>query len=586
MGNAGAVVTCDDDRCRVACWQEAGLIFVAASALLILFQIYLQNVHITTTNGLWKSVGVRSWISDPGWRRIDFANVLYFPVQALSCCVLEAFGVFPHQIWRQLAILNGLAGGAGAAAVYVFTLRWLGSHTAALFTTVLYAGTGFYLLLSVINEDIMPGAVLVLISTLLACAWFARATAARIACVAILFSLGWLWEWRLIFPALPAMLLALFLAAGSWRQRAGRPLFFLLAMSCMPAGLTMLYWASHHGGPPTVADFAVRLYWAGKGLGTGWGGFSAHKLMFCLVGMDQSLFGAQNVSVWGIWLTYPKIAWETGIGSLLLLGLSAMAIIYAWGRRRDPTIFTSTVLLGGTFVAGTVFNLYSQPQDPQMVINVMLWTIPALGLVANAILSAPERGPFSRFWRVPATVVLALAVLLPDAYNANALAVQRGDDAANEGLVARLAARFDPARTVFLQQGFEGILTWEFVIWGGDPTGWFADSELPPASTAEQSLKYISATRALVIHPDWSAGAVADDLKREIDLAMDRGYEVVAAPIYLASDHTWVSSFATLKNASTAEAMREMMRTNYRLVRVFSDPVGGTYSSVVRRVSP
>ena len=586
MGNTGAAVTHDDDRCPVAWSTEAGLIFFAASALLILFQIYLQNVHIATTNGLWKSVGVRSWISDPGWHRIDFANVLYFPVQALSCGVLEALGAFPHQIWRQLAVLNGLTGGAGAAAVYVFILRWLGSRAVALLAAVLYAGTGFYLLLSVINEDIMPGAVLVLISTLLACGWFARPTAARIAWVAVLFSIGWLWEWRLIFPTLPAMLLALLLTTGSWHQRIGWPLWFLLAMSDVPAGLTILYWASHHGQPPTTAEFFVSLYWAGKGLGTGWGGFSSDKFMFWLVGMDQSLLGGRNVTAWGAWWAYPTIAWEMAVGNLLLLGLLAMALIHAWRRRGDPAIFTSAVLLSGTFAAGTVFNLYSQPQDPQMVINVMLWTIPAFGLVANAILTVPQRSPLSRCWTLPETTVLALAVLLPAAYNVNALAAQRGGDAMNEAVVARLAARFDPARTVFLQQGFEGIISWELVIWGGDPLGWFADSALPPASRAERSLKCISATSAVGIHPDWSAQAIVNDLKREIDLAMDRGYRVVASPAFLEPDQDWMGSFATLKNADAAGAIRAMIHANYRLVPVFSDPVGGTYSSVVRDVSP
>src|SRR6476661_8952571 len=99
------IATYNNKRCLVTWWQEAGPIFVAASALLILFQLSLQNVHIATTNGLWKSVVVRSWISDPDWHRIDFANVLYFPVQALCCRILGALGVFPLQIWRQLAIL-------------------------------------------------------------------------------------------------------------------------------------------------------------------------------------------------------------------------------------------------------------------------------------------------------------------------------------------------------------------------------------------------------------------------------------------------------------------------------------------------
>ncbi len=176
---------------------------ILAASLLIFLQIYLQNVHIATTNGLWKSIIVRQWIAHPSWSLIDDANALYFPVQMLSCELLERLGIFSDQIWRQLAVLNGLFGGLGAAAVYVFTLRWLNSRATAILATALYGGSGFYVLLSVIDEDIMPGAVLVLIATLLACAWFAEPIPRRIGIVATIFTVGLLWEWRLIFPRLP-----------------------------------------------------------------------------------------------------------------------------------------------------------------------------------------------------------------------------------------------------------------------------------------------------------------------------------------------------------------------------------------------
>ena len=78
------------------------------------------------------------------------------------------------------------------------------------------------LLLAVINEDIMPGYTLVLVSMLLAGLWFDRPTVARVIAVGVLFTLGWLVEWRLIFPTLPALLLALAIApvpirAARWR---------------------------------------------------------------------------------------------------------------------------------------------------------------------------------------------------------------------------------------------------------------------------------------------------------------------------------------------------------------------------------
>ena len=78
------------------------------------------------------------------------------------------------------------------------------------------------LLLAVINEDIMPGYTLVLVAMLLAGTvvrpagpraawrWSARSS-----------PLGWLVEWRLIFPTLPALVLALASSAGRSARRAG-----------------------------------------------------------------------------------------------------------------------------------------------------------------------------------------------------------------------------------------------------------------------------------------------------------------------------------------------------------------------------
>ena len=55
---------------------------------------------------------------------------------------------------------------------------------------------------------------------LLAGLWFDRPTVARVMAVGVLFTLGWLVEWRLIFPTLPALLLALAIAPVPLLRRA------------------------------------------------------------------------------------------------------------------------------------------------------------------------------------------------------------------------------------------------------------------------------------------------------------------------------------------------------------------------------
>ena len=551
-------------------WPATFAVFAAAAFALLAFQMYLQNVNIATTNGLWKSIDVKRWIATPSWQRVDFANVLYFPVQALWCLLLEHLGIFRGQIWRQLAVLNGLAGGIGAAAVYLFTLRWQGRHTVALLTTFAYCGTGFYLLLSVIDEDIMPGAVLVLIATLLGAGWFPRPTRARIAVVAVIFCIGWLWEWRLIFPSLPAMLLALFVARGTWFERFWRPAWFLLAMAAVPMLIAVVFRLLRVGGVKGAALFFVNLFWAGKGVGSGWGGFSWAKVVLGWMGACESVVGAANIGSWDAWRSSP-VSFHASAGSAILLLLAVVAAGYAWRRHDEPSVRVGTALFGGTLLAGTVFNLYSQPQDPQMVINVMLWTIPACGILARCI--AASR----------ATAVLALAMLFPLAYNVDALAAQRGQDRVWAGLASGLATRFDPAQTVYLYQGFEGIMTWQAVMLGND---YIYPETLPPAAHAKPSFKHIDAMTPRIENPQYSAQQVAEAIRRNIDAALDRGYQVVAAPEFVASDDVWINGFATVATPDVPKAVRAMIAEHYQLTPAYNGPPEGEYSLLTRRTAP
>ena len=41
---------------------------------------WLQNVHIITANGMYKSIQAEPWIADPAHARLDPSNYLYFPL--------------------------------------------------------------------------------------------------------------------------------------------------------------------------------------------------------------------------------------------------------------------------------------------------------------------------------------------------------------------------------------------------------------------------------------------------------------------------------------------------------------------------
>jgi len=566
---------------RAAGWEAAGVALLAAS-LVIGFQLYLQNVHIVTTNGLWKSIDVRRWIADPSWKRLDFANILYFPVQAMSCSLLERLGIFPGQIWRQLALMNGLFGGIGAGAVYLFTLGWMRSRAVALLTAVLYVGSGFYLLLSVINEDIMPGAVLILIASLLACAWFGRPTYRQIAIVGVVFGIAWLWEWRLLFPSLPAMGLALLLARGRWVDRLLRPSWFLAAMAIPPFAIAVLFRLMRAGGIKAAVPLFVHMFWAGKGVGTGWGGFTTTKVALAWGGIAESVTGAQNIGSWGAWRVAPT-AREFQAGTLILLLLAALAITYAWRHRRDSRVIAAVAVLGGTLLAGTVFNLYSQPQDPQMVINVMIWTVAGWALLARAALRIPQHWVRNPVAAALLSVPLVLASLWPLGYNLHALAKYRGLDPVFESAVRRLDHRFDPVRTVFLYQGFEGAITWQYVMLGGE---YVEVATLPPADAAGGDLKYMDVTSPAIQNPHWTPQQVAASVQARIDAALQRGYQVAASPSFRVSTREWLDGLATVSNPAVFLAVRNMIEQRYQLTPAFNDPTLGEYSILTRRDNP
>ena len=56
-----------------------------------------------------------------------------------------------------------------------------------------------------------------------------------------------------------------------------------------------------------------------------------------------------------------------------------------WPRRADRRLRAIAIVFLGTLGAGQVLNFYSQPQDPQMQINVMPWLTVAWGLLLGAL---------------------------------------------------------------------------------------------------------------------------------------------------------------------------------------------------------
>ncbi|MEI6204824.1 MAG: hypothetical protein WCP68_22995, partial [Enhydrobacter sp.] len=261
----------------------AQLFLAFALSLLALVGLigWLQNVNIITGNGLYKAIEAGPWIADFGHARLNDSNYLYFPLYGALAQLLDLLGIMRGVAFKQFAYLNAFFASLTVACLYAFIHRLTGSVATAILATLFHFGTGFFLLLGVISEDIMPGYFLILVSMLLAGLWFDRPTYRQIAIVSTIFTFGWLVEWRLMFPTLPAFGLALLLSEGDWKARARRVAMLIVSVLAS-ATIIELCWQGHNGalGLPD-------LLWTGKGVSSGWGGLSWDKAWMMLSGVGD-----------------------------------------------------------------------------------------------------------------------------------------------------------------------------------------------------------------------------------------------------------------------------------------------------------
>ena len=542
-------------------WQHLLLAFVLSLLLLCGLISWLQNVHIVTANGMYKSIQVEPWISDPANAPLDHSNYHYFPLYGRLCALLDFLGILRGQAWKQLAYLNAFWASIGSVLVYAFAWRLTGSAAASAAATVFHLGTGFVLLLAVISEDIMPGYVILLASMMLAGLWFGRPSERQVAIVGVVFTLGWLVEWRLIFPTLPALLLALAISQGPVHRRA-RLILVLVLSILATTGIVTLLWSGHANS----AGFFDLLY-TGKGVNSGWAGLVLGKLWVLLSGVS-SYFLMVDVAM------SPDAARRSLVAllpsALIQLSILATCLFLLWPDRKQPRLRSLAAVFLGTFGAGTVFNTYSQPQDPQMQINVMVWLTVAWTLLLGVV------RPLTRtFW------IFAFMSVLPLAWNIGSLVPYRGRDATSVAALGELERRFPPDRTVFIYWGFEPITMWHFALWSH--TWDFDVSGLPPpAPSATPKFKWIAVDAGGIRHPRWTAEENAQALKRELDGAFDRGYRVVASPVWLWSVEELANQLGMLSASGRAPAMHAVMQS-YELGPAIDVPGAGTYYELRRR---
>ena len=546
---------------------------IGGGSLVVMLAIiaWMDNVHYGTLNGLFKSMDVAAWKAD--WRAasLDHSNYLYYPLYALLSHGLDAVGVFAGRTWKQVAVLNSVFAAVNVAVLFCLVRILTGRRDAAFVAALFHLGSGFFLELATSNEDIMPGYTLVFAAMATAAVWFAAPTHRQVAIVSVLFTLGWLLEWRLMFPSLPPLLLALMLSGHPVRQRLVQVGIFVLTMLAV-ALIAVNRWEGHAGavGLPGVL-------WTGKGIATGWAGFSWEKIALLVSGMGEYVLGGWTI---GSINEFKARLAEWGPPFVLQAVLLPMLLVAAWRRRLEPRWRAVAVIFLGTLAGGQVMNAYSQPQDPQMQVNVMAWLPVAIGLLAGFLLARSAKP------RRLAAVLLALAAV-PLLYNIAAFARVRGLDSERQGRIAALERLVDPDRTAMVYSGFEDEFAWHFALWRGR---WGLGSNegldfcaLAPAPVADPKFKWISFLFPALYYPAETPEQHVARLKADLDCAFDKGYRVIAGEAWNATREQLVDRFTIIKGQHRAAALHAFMHQTYSSTPLAGLPEGVRYYELKRK---
>jgi hypothetical protein len=543
-----------EQTCGRDALKEATAVVVVSFACLVSVILWLDNAQGGLTgNGIFKSLQLKPWVISPATAELDPSNYLFFPAYGALCRLLDLLGIWAGDPRRQMTILNAAFGSVGAAIFFLLIRRLTGRRDVALVAALFHLGCAFVLFLAIVNEDIMASYTLLLASMALAGVWFAAPSVLRVSVVAVLFTIAWLFEWRLLFPTLPAMLAALWLCEPRPRLRLA---WIGLFLAVMLAAVCLVAWA-WHGQPGAVGPLA--LLYTGKGVDSVWSGFTWEKAWWLWEGIAAYLLGTGLAHI-------PVIGWDLWrlLSSLSVLAIAVVALGVLWRGRDDAQGRALAAVFGGTFLAGEVFNLYSQPNDAQMQLTVMQWLPVGWALV---LIAAGARWPRRGFVAL-AGLTAALVV-----HNVASLAPERGGDSRWAASVRLIEREADPDRTVFVLHGFDWTMLYLSLHWGRTNHSVFRVKAAPDSSLR---FKWIGLINSVLDTPRLSPEEHAAALRRQIDRAFELGYDVIVSDLWTWPLGQMEKSAGTVADKATMAALYRALH-GYQAEPAFTDPSTGPY---------
>lgn len=371
--------------------STGAITFAVSMLFLIIGLLLVQTTVFSTTNGLWKLIDARAWAEGNG--RLVPANFTFTAVAAAIYMVSEFFGILPT---RGLAIWNSINIALASGLLSVLFMRITQRRLVSILLGIFFALSGGGLTHSLGSEDI-AGAIpaIVIIFILMSSGSISSFTKGRLFALSLSLAYVHLWEWRAALPIYLALFVVL-LSEKPWRNvqkhlriwvRIVLVWIFALAVTYVLVSLVFRLpgfdlgvferypFLQIIGDSLFLGNYPVFLYllgfvailWSGKGVGSIWGGFTEEKLSFEIIGLIEVLLGGRNIG--SLEISYP--IWML-IAVTLIYGF---AIWGAYGSIRSAQFRAFGLFLIVYFLGSALFNIYAQPQDPQMQVTVLPATV-------------------------------------------------------------------------------------------------------------------------------------------------------------------------------------------------------------------